>query len=76
MRKTITAVLLSAGLILGGTGVAAAQGTGSSSGSGTDESAATGSASGSAEILKNEAVRDALLSLLLTTGSAVMNPDD
>lgn len=59
MLKTITAALLSAGLILGGTGVAAA----------VDQPDA-GSSSGSVELLKDKNVQKALIQLLISTGSA------
>lgn len=66
MRKTITAAILSAGLLLGGAGVAGAQ-TGSGTG---DPEGYSGSAAGSAEILSNTEVQEALLRLILASGSA------
>lgn len=62
MRKTITAALLSAGLILGGTGVASANGG--------DDAPDAGSSSGSVELLKDKNVQKALIQLLISTGSA------
>lgn len=63
MRKTITAALLSAGLILGGTGVAAAVET--------PEPVPTGSAAGSSELLSDPGVITALVQLLMASGSAM-----